>query len=75
MKRLIKRTLISAMILITLICIYSTIEAQAFLSKPKSTLLDKLGMASNYNRPEIWEDQLGGYATGGSIYVCKNAII
>lgn len=25
-------------------------------------------MNSNYNRPEIWEDQLGNFATGGSLY-------
>ena len=36
--------------------------------KSKSSLLDKMGVYSNVNRPEIWEDQLGGYATGGSIY-------
>ncbi len=34
----------------------------------KSGLLGKLGMSSNYNRPEIWQDQLGNYATGGSLY-------
>jgi conjugative transfer pilus assembly protein TraH len=34
----------------------------------KSDLLGKLGMSSNYNRPEIWQDQLGNYATGGSLY-------
>lgn len=31
-------------------------------------LLDKLGILGNVNRPEIWEDQLGGYMTGGSIH-------
>ena len=31
--------------------------------------LDNLGIYSNINRPEIWQDQLGGFATGGSIYV------
>ena len=36
--------------------------------KGKSSLLDKMGVYSNINRPKIWEDQLGGYATGGSIY-------
>ena len=41
--------------------IYSSVAAQA-------SLLDKLGFASNLNSPEIWEDQLGGYSTGGSIY-------
>ena len=25
-------------------------------------------MNSSYNRPEIWEDQLGNFATGGSLY-------
>ena len=25
-------------------------------------------MNSNYNRPEIWQDQLGNFATGGSLY-------
>ena len=34
----------------------------------KSGLLGKMGMSSNHNRPEIWEDQLGNYATGGSLY-------
>ena len=34
----------------------------------KSNLLGKLGMNSNYNRPEIWQDQLGNFATGGSLY-------
>ena len=34
----------------------------------KSSLLDKMGVYSNINRPKIWEDQLRGYATGGSIY-------
>ena len=36
--------------------------------KGKSSLLDKMGVYSNVNRPKIWKDQLGGYATGGSIY-------
>lgn len=31
--------------------------------------LDKFGIYSNVNRPEIWQDQLGGFATGGSMYV------
>ncbi len=34
----------------------------------KSGLLGKLGMSSNYNRPEIWHDQLGNFATGSSLY-------
>jgi len=32
-------------------------------------LLNKLGISSNTNRPEIWQDQLGGFATGGSLHV------
>ena len=32
------------------------------------SLLDKLNIASNVNKPEIWEDQLGGMVTGGSIH-------
>ncbi len=45
-------------------------ESYAFdpFGKGKSSLLDKMGVYSNINRPKIWEDQLGGYATGGSIY-------
>ena len=34
----------------------------------KSSLLSKLGISSNYNTPEVWQDQLGNYATGGSLY-------
>ena len=32
-------------------------------------LLNSIGVVSNTNRPEIWEDQLGGFGTGGSIHV------
>ncbi len=32
-------------------------------------VLDILGVSSNVNKPEIWQDQLSGYASGGSIYV------
>lgn len=60
MKGLIKITLIGIFVLY--------LEVQASLGKGKSTLLDKMGVYSNVNRPKIWEDQLGGYATGGSIY-------
>ena len=44
------------------------ITFQPAIVNAKSGLLGKLGMSSNYNRPEIWQDQLGNYATGGSLY-------
>lgn len=34
----------------------------------KGRLLDQFGIASNTNRPEIWQDQLGGFMSGGSIH-------
>lgn len=34
----------------------------------QASLLDKIFPYSNVNRPEIWQDQLGGFATGGSIH-------
>lgn len=40
----------------------------AFGKSGLPSLLDKMGVASNVNRPEIWEDQLGGMVTGGSIH-------
>lgn len=33
-----------------------------------SSLMTKLGVFSNMNKPEVWSDQLGGFATGGSFY-------
>lgn len=41
-------------------------HVESFGSNTK--LLDKLGILGNASRPEIWEDQLGGYMTGGSIH-------
>lgn len=31
-------------------------------------LLDKLGVMTNTNKPDVWQDQLGGYMSGGSIH-------
>ena len=33
-----------------------------------SNILDKLGILGNANRPEVWQDQMGGYVSGGSIH-------
>ena len=33
-----------------------------------SDLLDKLGVMTNTNKPDVWKDQLGGYMSGGSIH-------
>ena len=49
---------------IVILLIFNTADK----ANAKSNLLDKLEMSSNYNTPEVWEDQLGSYATGGSIY-------
>ncbi len=32
------------------------------------SLLSKLNIFSNASKPEVWNDQLGGFATGGSFY-------
>ena len=55
--------LVKYIILLTLIIAFKPQEVNA-----KSGLLSKLGISSNYNTPEVWKDQLGNYATGGSLF-------
>ena len=45
------------------------VQASAPFGSGGSSGLNKLGISSNVSRPEIWKDQLGGFATGGSIHV------
>lgn len=58
-----KESIIKYAVIVSIIITFSPSYVNA-----KSGLLGKLGMSSNYNRPEIWKDQLGNYATGGSLY-------
>ena len=54
--------------LMSCICITNSHAGVLGKSGGLPPLLDKLGIASNVNKPEIWEDQLGGMVTGGSIH-------
>jgi conjugative transfer pilus assembly protein TraH len=58
-----RKGVIKYVIIVSLIVTFNPSNVNA-----KSNLLGKLGMNSNYNRPEIWQDQLGNFATGGSLY-------
>jgi hypothetical protein len=50
---------------LALICI----EVFSSIASAHAGLLDKMGAHSNYNSPKVWQDQLGSYASGGSIYI------
>ena len=59
--------LIKHLIAVVILILHIVVNSKETMAK--SSLLSMMGISSNSNRPEIWKDQLGSYATGGSLYV------
>lgn len=56
-----------------ILCFGFNVNAEASTETTKlldklSNALDSSGITHNINKPEAWQDQLGGFATGGSIH-------